>query len=79
MFGLLGRVYPKILRLPRVFRGKTTLQALARDSVQAYFHSMSILRDDMRSRLYSNTFKAKLAGYNAIEVFNRHAAKASHG
>ena len=38
---------------------------------------MSILRDDMRSRMYSNTFKAKLAGYNAIEVFKRHAAKSS--
>ena len=76
VFGLLGRVYPKADWAPRVFRGKTTLQALARDSVQAYFHSVSILRDDMRSRLYSNTFKAKLAGYNAIEVFKRHAAKA---
>lgn len=77
VFGLLGRVYPKADWAPRVFRGKTTLQALARDSVQAYFHSMSILRDDMRSRLYSNTFKAQLAGYNAIEVFKRHAAKAN--
>ena len=78
VFGLLGRMYPKADWAPRVFRGKTTLQALARDSVQAYFHSMSILRDDMRSRLYSNTFKAQLAGYNAIEVFQRHAAKANH-
>ena len=78
VFGLLGRVYPKADWAPRVFRGKTTLQALARDSVQAYFHSMSILRDDMRSRLYSNTFKAQLAGYNAVEVFKRHAAKANH-
>jgi asparagine synthase (glutamine-hydrolysing) len=32
----------------------------------------------MRSRLYSNTFKAQLAGYNAIEVFQRHASKANH-
>ena len=29
------------------------------------------------ARLYSNTFKAQLAGYNAIEVFKRHAAKAN--
>ncbi|MDQ3189315.1 MAG: amidotransferase 1, exosortase A system-associated [Pseudomonadota bacterium] len=79
VFGLLGRVYPKADWAPRAFRGKTTLQALARDSVQAYFYSVSILRDDMRSRLYSNTFKAKLAGYNAIEVFQRHAAHANHG
>lgn len=77
VFGLLGRMYPKADWAPRVFRGKTTLQALARDSVQAYFHSMSILRDDMRTRLYSNTFKSKLAGYNAIEVFKRHALKAN--
>ena len=77
VFGLLGRVYPKADWAPRVLRGKTTLQALARDSVQAYFQSVSILRDDMRSRLYSNTFKAELAGYNAIKVFERHAAKAN--
>ncbi|HKO66528.1 MAG TPA: XrtA/PEP-CTERM system amidotransferase, partial [Burkholderiaceae bacterium] len=78
VFGLLGRMYPKADWAPRVFRGKTTLQALARDSVQGYFHSMSILSDDMRTRLYSNTFKSKLAGYNAIEVFKRHALKANH-
>ena len=77
VFGLLGRVYPKADWAPRVLRGKTTLQALARDSVQAYFQSVSILRDDLRSRLYSNTFKAELAGYNAIKVFERHAAKAN--
>jgi asparagine synthase (glutamine-hydrolysing) len=78
VFGLLGRVYPKADWAPRVFRGKTTFQALARDSVEAYFHSMSILRDDLRSRLYSNAFKAQLGGYNAIEVFKRHAARADH-
>ncbi|MEP6610064.1 MAG: asparagine synthase-related protein, partial [Burkholderiaceae bacterium] len=76
MFGLLGRVYPKADWAPRVLRGKTTFQALARDSVQGYFHSMSILRDDLRTRLYSNTLKSQLAGYNAVEVFTRHAAKA---
>ena len=57
-------------------RGKTTFQALARDSVEAYFHSLSVLRDDERSRLYSNSFKAQLGGYNAIEVFRQHAARA---
>jgi asparagine synthase (glutamine-hydrolysing) len=76
VFGLLGRVYPKADWAPRVFRGKTTFQALARDSVEAYYHSLSLLRDDERSALYSNAFKARLAGYNAIEVFRRHAARA---
>ena len=75
VFGLLGRdVSEGRLGATRVPR-QDDFQALARDSVQAYFHSVSILRDDMRSRLYSNTFKAQLAGYNAIEVFQRHAAK----
>jgi asparagine synthase (glutamine-hydrolysing) len=76
MFGLLGRVYPKADWAPRVLRGKTTFQALARDSVEGYFSTMSLLRDDMRGALYSNAFKAQLGGYNAIEVFRRHAHRA---
>ena len=75
-FGLLGRMYPKADWAPQVFRAKTTFQALARSSVEAYFHSVSILRDDMRGRLYSNGFKAQLAGYSAAEVFRRHARRA---
>jgi asparagine synthase (glutamine-hydrolysing) len=75
-FGLLGRVYPKADWAPQVLRAKTTFQALARSSVEAYFHSMSILSDDMRGRLYSNALKAELGGYSAVEVFRRHAAAA---
>ncbi len=76
VFGMLGQLYPKADWAPRVFRAKTTFQALARDSVQAYFHSVSILRDDMRAQVFSPAFKAKLGGYNALEVFRRHAANA---
>ena len=39
LFGLLGRVYPKADWAPRVFRAKTTFEALARTSVEAYFHT----------------------------------------
>ena len=74
MFGLLGRMYPKADWAPRMFRAKTTFQALAKGSVEAYFHSVSILRDDMRGRLFSDSLKAKLGGYNAVEVFQRHGA-----
>jgi asparagine synthase (glutamine-hydrolysing) len=77
LFGLLGRVYPKADWAPRALRGKTTLEALARDSVEAYFHTMSVLRDVDRRTLYSNGFQAQLAGYNAIEVFRRHAVRAN--
>ena len=77
MFGLLGRLYPKADWAPRMFRAKTTFQALARDSVQAYFHSVSILRDEMRHKLFSASFRTQLAGYDAREVFSRHAANAN--
>ena len=75
-FGLLGRVYPKADWAPQVLRAKTTFQALARTSVEAYFHSVSLIRADMRAQLYSNSFKAELGGYTADEVFRRHAARA---
>ena len=76
VFGLLGRLYPKADWAPRVFRAKTTFQAMARDSVEAYFHSVSLLRGDMRQRLFSADFRRKLGGYDALEVFRRHAAAA---
>jgi asparagine synthase (glutamine-hydrolysing) len=76
VFGLLGRAYPKADWAPRMLRAKTTFEALARDSAQAYFHSVSILRDPMRRSLFSNGLKAELAGYSALEVFRRYAALA---
>jgi asparagine synthase (glutamine-hydrolysing) len=76
VFGLLGRAYPKADWAPRVLRGKTTFQALARDSVEAYFHSMSVLRDADRQALYSTAFRAELGGYSALEVFRAHAERA---
>ena len=76
LFGLLGRVYPKADRAPRFLRAKSTFQALARDSVAAYFHSMSIFRDDMRSQLFSPEFERRLGGYRAVEVFHEHARRA---
>jgi asparagine synthase (glutamine-hydrolysing) len=76
LFGILGSAYPKLDWAPRVLRAKTTFEALARDSVEAYFYSVSILRGPMRQRLFSNAFKARLGGYNALEVFRRHAAGA---
>jgi asparagine synthase (glutamine-hydrolysing) len=77
LFGALGRLYPKADWAPRMFRAKTTFQALAFDSAQAYAHSMSVLRADERERLYSDGFRKTLAGYSAQEVFMHHAAKAN--
>jgi len=76
LFGTLGHFYPKADWAPRMFRAKTTFQALALTSVQAYLHSVSVLRLDERERLYSSQFKRILAGYRAQEVFQHHAANA---
>ena len=76
LFGLLGRVYPKADWAPRVLRAKTTFEGMARNAVEAYFHSVSILRGPMREQLFSSALKRELAGYDARHIFERHAARA---
>jgi len=75
VFGPLGRLYPKADWAPRVFRAKTTFQALARNSVEAYFHTISIFNDDLRQRLFSARFRSELQGYRADQVLAAHAAR----
>ena len=76
VFGALGKLYPKADWAPRVFRAKSTFEGIARSSVEAYFHSMSFIREPLRSQLYSPSFKTALGGYSALNVFERHAANA---
>ncbi len=74
MFGFLGNVYPKADWAPRMFRAKTTFEALARDLVDGYFHGVSVMPDRVRAQLFSDGFKRSLQGYSAIEVMRKHAA-----
>jgi asparagine synthase (glutamine-hydrolysing) len=76
VFGLLGSLYPKADWAPRPLRAKTTFQALARDDVAAYYHSVSTTPAALRAELYSPTFKRELQGYSALSVFREHAAAA---
>jgi asparagine synthase (glutamine-hydrolysing) len=76
LFGALGHIYPKADWAPRFLRAKTTFEGLARDSVQAYFHSVSLLRGPMREKLFSESMRKQLSGYTALEVFRRHAGTA---
>ena len=77
LFGVLGHVYPKADWAPRVFRAKSTFESLARDSVAAYLHSVSIVREPMRQRLFSKKLHAELGGYRVSEVFQHHASNAN--
>ena len=76
LFGLLGRIYPKADWAPKVLRAKSTFEALARNSVEGYFHGISVMNDAMRHRLFSPGLRRELQGYGAIEVLRRHAARA---
>lgn len=73
LFGTAGAIYPKMDWAPRVFRAKSTLQAIARDSIDAYLHSVSILPYDLHGKLLSKSFRNELQGYTAHEVFRLHA------
>jgi len=77
LFGLLGRTYPKADWAPKVFRAKSTFEALARDSVEGYFHAVSLLPDRLRQeKIFSAGFKRSLQGYQAVEVLRHHAESA---
>ncbi|HTS23440.1 MAG TPA: XrtA/PEP-CTERM system amidotransferase [Casimicrobiaceae bacterium] len=76
VFGLLGNLYPKADWAPKVLRAKSTLEALARNSIEGYFHSVSVMGDPLRDRLLSDAFRRELQGYRAVEVLRRHAARA---
>ncbi|HMM46961.1 MAG TPA: amidotransferase 1, exosortase A system-associated [Thiobacillaceae bacterium] len=76
LFGLLGRLYPKADWAPKVLRAKTTFEALARDTVEGYFHGVSLLSDAQRRALFSPSFRRELQGYQAVEVLRRHATVA---
>jgi asparagine synthase (glutamine-hydrolysing) len=72
VFGPLGQWYPKLDWAPRVLRAKTTFQGLARNSVDAYLHGVSICTSEMRSALFSPSFRRALQGYQSSEVFYGH-------
>ena len=75
LFGALGRMYPKADWAPRIFRAKTTFESLARNSVEAYLHSVSLTSEEQRAAMFSDGLKRQLQGYRAQEVFDHHAAK----
>ncbi len=75
VFGALGRLYPKLDWAPRVLRAKTTFESLARNSVEAYLHSVSLTSQDQRNAMFSNALQRELQGYRAVETFDYHARR----
>jgi asparagine synthase (glutamine-hydrolysing) len=75
LFGVLGALYPKLDWAPRPLRAKTTLEGLSRDTVDAYFSSVSICSNNIRRQLFSPDLKHELKDYNAAEVLRSHMGK----
>ncbi|WP_199610872.1 XrtA/PEP-CTERM system amidotransferase [Flocculibacter collagenilyticus] len=73
LFNLLGNYYPKMDWAPKFLRAKSTFQALQREALEAYMHTISLIPEARRNALYSDSFKKELAGYNSLNVFKRHA------
>ncbi|HVT25985.1 MAG TPA: XrtA/PEP-CTERM system amidotransferase [Rhizomicrobium sp.] len=76
VFGLLGAIYPQIDWAPRIFRARQTFRELSQDTAHGYFHNVSVVSDDLRSRLYSDSLRKDLAGYHAVDVIERHLKNA---
>lgn len=72
LFSTLGKVYPKLDWAPKVLRAKSTLESIGRDSMAGYFHSVSVMSNELRRQLFSDQLKSELQGYQAIEVFRRY-------
>jgi asparagine synthase (glutamine-hydrolysing) len=72
---MFGALYPKLDWAPRPLRAKATLQELARDTIEAYFSSVSICGSELRQRLFSPAFRRELQGYDAAEVLRSHMSR----
>jgi asparagine synthase (glutamine-hydrolysing) len=66
LFGFLGQVYPKMDWAPKMFRARTTFQALSLSTAEAYVHSVSQMRSETRHALMSDKFRSALQGYDAV-------------
>lgn len=70
IFGPLSVVYPKLDRAPQFLRAKSTFEALARTSAQAYCQSVSRTPDRDRRRWHSRRMRKLLAGYHPHDRFS---------
>ncbi len=74
-FGALAAIYPKADRLPRCLRAKSTLQALAVDTLSAYADTLSDTPAWLRHRLYAPAMHRRLDGFCASDVLRAHARR----
>jgi asparagine synthase (glutamine-hydrolysing) len=75
LFGLLGRVYPKLDRFPRWMRAKTSFQELAADEAEGFYRTVTIIPDALRNRLLA-PIRAAAGGWRPVELIRAAMADA---
>jgi asparagine synthase (glutamine-hydrolysing) len=68
LFGLLGRLYPKLDRAPRWLRAKTTFQELSVDEAEGYYRTVCKMPDAVRAGLFSQRLSSALDGYRPADL-----------
>jgi asparagine synthase (glutamine-hydrolysing) len=72
VFDLLGNYYPKLDWAPRYLRAKSTFQALQREALAAYLHTVSFTPEQVLRQLFTPEFNRRLNGYRPLTVFESH-------
>jgi asparagine synthase (glutamine-hydrolysing) len=76
LFGLLGRLYPKLDRAPRWLRARTTFQELSVDEAEGYYRTVCKMPDAVRAGLFSRTLSSSLDGYRPADLIRNAMAQA---
>jgi asparagine synthase (glutamine-hydrolysing) len=71
LFKPLAALYPKLDRAPQFLRAKSTFEALARSSAEAYCQTVSKTPDRDRYRLHSDKMRKTLDGYHPQQRFRQ--------
>jgi asparagine synthase (glutamine-hydrolysing) len=69
--GKAGDLYPKLDWAPQPLRAKTTLQAIGKDSGEAYAEAVGATPPSIRSMLYNADFRSALQGHRAQDRYVR--------
>lgn len=76
VFGILGRLYPKLDWAPQMFRAQATFRAMSRSPVEGYFFSISAIKPEMLANLFTKDFQRTVERYSPVsmfeEIYNRH-------
>jgi asparagine synthase (glutamine-hydrolysing) len=79
LVGAAGSLYPKLDWAPRFLRARTTLQAIGRDSGEAYADAVGVTPGPIRSRIYAPHFRRLLQGHRAEGRYVEAMAEAPAG